>query len=484
MAAPIDIDVFLATVAAYVKGKQVPVVDLIAVQTQDPFKVLVATILSARTKDETTAQAAARLFAEAESVEALAALSQERLEKLIYPVGFFRNKAQYLSQLPAALARFGNMVPDTIEELVTLPGVGRKTANLVRAVAFHKPAICVDTHVHRIMNIWRYVDTATPLQTEMALRDTLPEKHWQSVNSLLVAFGQSLCTPVRPHCDVCPLQSDCPQYGVVPRTVPRREAVSQGFPPVRLISWNVNGIRAIEKKGFIDIVAALDADILALQETKASPDQLSGALLQPAGYSAYWHSAVRKGYSGVAIYSRKEPLQVITGLGNERFDCEGRVLTLEFPDYFFTNVYFPNSGEELLRLDFKLAFNNELLAFANSLRARKPLVICGDFNVAHKAIDLKNPASNTGNAGFTPEERAWMDTFVAAGYLDTFRIFNQEPDQYTWWSYRFNARARNIGWRIDYFCVDAASGHRVTNAKILQDIFGSDHCPVQLEYTP
>jgi exodeoxyribonuclease-3 len=200
------------------------------------------------------------------------------------------------------------------------------------------------------------------------------------------------------------------------------------------------------------------------------------------GYTSYWHSAEKKGYSGVAVYSRKKPLKVITGIGNDLFDSEGRVLTLEFENFFFSSIYFPNSGEGLKRLDFKLTFNHELLAFTEALRKSKPVILCGDFNVAHKPIDLKNPEANIKNAGYTPEERAWMDDFVAAGYIDTFRIFNQEPDQYTWWSYRFNARARNIGWRIDYFCVDAESAARVIDAKILQDVSGSDHCPVLLRY--
>jgi exodeoxyribonuclease-3 len=460
------------------------VVDLIAVQTRDPFKVLVATILSARTKDETTAVAAARLFQVAGTVEALKALPEAEIEKLIFPVGFFRNKAVYLKALPASLARFDYQVPSTIEELVTLPGVGRKTANLVRSVAFDLPAICVDTHVHRIMNIWRYVETKTPLETEMALRDCLPEQYWKSVNGLLVAFGQSLCKPVRPHCDICPLQQECPKNGVISRTPPRQTKKQTGKRPIRLISWNVNGIRAIEKKGFPERIAEFDADIIALQETKASPDQLSQPLLQPNGYTSFWHSAVRKGYSGVAVYTRRQPQHVITGLGNDAFDCEGRVLTLEFDHFFLTNIYFPNSGDGLKRLDYKLAFNNALLQFANTLRQKKPLILCGDFNVAHKAIDLKNPAANVQNPGYTPEERAWMDSFAEAGYVDTFRQFNQDPDNYTWWSYRFSARARNIGWRIDYFWVDSRSAANVTSAAILADVSGSDHCPVLLEYTP
>lgn len=484
MSATIDIGRFLSIVADYVKDKRVPVVDLIAVQTKDPFKILVATILSARTKDETTAQASARLFQVADTPDALDTLSQKKIEELIYPVGFFRNKAKYLSDLPAALRRFGKAVPETIEELVTLPGVGRKTANLVRGIAYNKPAICVDTHVHRIMNIWKYVATDTPLQTEEILRNKLPGEYWIKINSLLVAFGQSLCKPVRPHCDICPLLADCPQNGVTARTLAKSLTQHHSGQPLRLISWNVNGIRALEKKGLTDTLKRLNGDIIAIQETKANPEQLSDSLRELDGYTSYWHSAEKKGYSGVAVYTKIKPLQVITGLGNILYDCEGRVLTLEFETFFFIAIYFPNSGEALKRLDFKLGFNNELLSFANNLRKSKSVVLCGDFNVAHKPIDLKNPDSNTKNAGYTPQERAWMDSFVESGYLDTFRMFNQEPDQYSWWSYRFNARARNIGWRIDYFCIDADSASKVVNAEILQEVYGSDHCPVLLEYTP
>lgn len=477
----IDIDHFLKTVSAAVENKKVPVVDLIAVQTRDPFKVLVATILSARTKDETTAASAARLFKKSKNIQELGMLSIEELEKLIYPVGFYKNKAKYLHQLPAALAGFDNTIPDTINELITLPGVGRKTANLVRSVAFNKPAICVDTHVHRIMNIWEYVDTKTPEQTEMALRKKLPEKHWIPVNSLLVAFGQSICKPVGALCDECPLSSECPKKGVVPRkSSPPKSSLSPSV--MRFISWNVNGIRAIEKKGFVETVHQLSPDILALQETKAQPDQLSESLHNIDGYTSYWHSAEKKGYSGVAIYSRVEPIQVITGLGLTKFDCEGRVLTLEYETFFFVNIYFPNSGAELKRLDFKIEFNRELHKFLEDLKLKKPVVICGDYNVAHKEIDLKNPKNNVKNAGFTPEERAWMGSFLDSGYLDTFRLFNLEGENYTWWSYRFNARAKNIGWRIDYFCVDEESQKRVIGAEILSDIMGSDHCPVLLDY--
>ncbi len=476
----INIDLFLKTVATAIRDKQVPVVDLIAVQTKDPFKVLVATILSARTKDETTAQASARLFKVAPDADSLSELSEDKIATLIYPVGFYKTKARHLTQLPEKLKQFDGKIPDTIEELLTLPGVGRKTANLVMSVAFQKPAICVDTHVHRIMNIWQYVETDSPLKTEMALRGKLPEKHWIGVNSLLVAFGQSICKPISPHCDICPLEKKCPQQGVRPRKIPGAKMDKNKV--IKIVSWNVNGIRAVEKKGFINMLPDFDADVIGLQETKAQPDQLSEELKNIPGYTSYWHSAERKGYSGVAFYSRIEPLAVHYGLGDPEFDCEGRVLTLEFATFYLINIYFPNSAEQLKRLDYKLRFNEKLTNFAKELELKKDVILCGDFNVAHKEIDLKNPKANVKNAGFTPEERAWMDSFVAAGFVDTFRMFNQEPDQYTWWSYRFNARAKNIGWRIDYFCVSDAAKAKVQNAAILNEVLGSDHCPVELQY--
>ncbi|MEH0019323.1 MAG: endonuclease III [Desulfobacter sp.] len=213
----VNITRFIETLKQEVAGYQVPVVDLIAVQTRSPFKVLVATILSARTKDEVTSAASERLFREAPDVGSLARLSRERIRELIFPVGFYKSKAGYLAALPEALSAFGGKVPDTIEELVTLPGVGRKTANLVMAVAFDKDAICVDTHVHRIMNIWGYVNTKTPEQTEKALRKKLPRKHWKEVNGILVAFGQGMCRPIGPHCTRCVLADACPRKGVTPR---------------------------------------------------------------------------------------------------------------------------------------------------------------------------------------------------------------------------------------------------------------------------
>jgi exodeoxyribonuclease III len=477
-----EISSLVAIIKKEVENYNVPVIDLISQQTKDPFKVLVATILSARTKDETTAKASARLFKKAPDLASLQKLSEEEILKRIYPVGFYKSKAGYLAKLPKALEEFSGEIPDDIDSLVKLPGVGRKTANLVRSVAFGKPAICVDTHVHRIMNIWGYVKTRTPLETEMALREKLPGKHWMEINSILVAFGQGTCRPVSPHCDRCVIESSCPKTGVIPRKIKPDKAQGLSRGAKTMISWNVNGIRAVGKKGFVDIVRELSPDIFAVQETKAQPDQLSNDLLEIDGYTSYWHSSVRKGYSGVAVYTRTDPIEVIYGLGDERFDSEGRVLSLEFENFYLINAYFPNAQHGLKRLRYKLEFNRALHGFVVSLAKKKSAVLCGDFNVAHKAIDLKNPESNKKNPGFTPEERAWMDSFTQAGFVDTFRKFDPGPENYTWWSYRFNARARNIGWRIDYFCVDPDSDARVLGAEILKDILGSDHCPIQLEF--
>jgi exodeoxyribonuclease-3 len=473
----------MAILVEEVRTYQVPVVDLIAVQTHDPYRILVATILSARTRDEVTAKAAERLFKVAPDLPGLAALAEAEIARLIGPVGFFRNKAGFLARLPAVVqGEFGGQIPETVEELCRLPGVGRKTANLVVAVAFKKPAICVDTHVHRIMNIWGYVRTKTPLETEMALRAKLPEQYWLTVNATLVAFGQGTCKSVRPHCDRCVLTEMCPKLGVTPRRVPGANSALSSGAPLKLFSWNINGLRAAEKNGFAEVVGELDADLLALQEIKAEPGQLSESLLNLPGYRAYWHPAEKKGYAGVCTYSRQEPLRVIAGLGREEFDREGRVLTLEFADFFFINAYYPNAQHTLDRLGFKLAFNTEILAFCQKLAREKSVVICGDFNVAHQPIDLANPKENEKNPGYTLAERQGMYAFLAAGFLDTFRLFNDQPGQYSWWSYRFNARARNIGWRIDYFCVDAKSRTRVQGAAIRSEIPGSDHCPVELRW--
>ncbi|MBI5844032.1 MAG: exodeoxyribonuclease III [Deltaproteobacteria bacterium] len=249
----------------------------------------------------------------------------------------------------------------------------------------------------------------------------------------------------------------------------------------KFISWNVNGIRAVEKKGLAAMIAGSGADIYALQETKAQPDQLTDELKNITGYTSFFASAVRRGYSGVAVYVKENPISVTTGLQEPDFDNEGRVLTLEYDDFFFVNCYFPNAQDKLTRIDYKIAFNERLLAHVSELAAKKTVVVTGDFNVAHKPIDLANPRQNEGNPGYSPRERAWMDRFISSGWVDTFRLFDDRPGQYTWWSYRFKAREKNIGWRIDYFCVDGKSRSRVKSASILSDVMGSDHCPVSVE---
>jgi len=251
---------------------------------------------------------------------------------------------------------------------------------------------------------------------------------------------------------------------------------------MQFISWNVNGIRAAEKKGLADFIRKKAPDILALQETKANEEQVPETLTSIEGYHKYWHSAQKKGYSGVCTYSKLEPLNVIYGIGASEYDAEGRVLTLEFDDFYLVNCYFPNAQHELKRIEYKISFNETLLAYLNDIRKSKTVVVCGDYNVAHKAIDLKNPKANEKNPGYSIQERDWMDSFIDCGFVDSFRMFNQEADQYTWWSYRFKARARNIGWRIDYFCVNQEGRDRVKNASILQEVMGSDHCPVVIEF--
>ena len=246
---------------------------------------------------------------------------------------------------------------------------------------------------------------------------------------------------------------------------------------MKMISWNVNGLRAVINKGFMQILEELDPDIMCLQEIKMLPEQMPEPL--PAGYTAYWNSADRKGYSGTAIFSKHEPLSVQNGMGMPEHDDEGRVITLEFTDYYLVTVYTPNSKNELLRLDYRTQeWDVEFLKFVRKLEERKPVIFCGDLNVAHKEIDLARPKTNKMSPGFTDEERASFDNIVDAGFIDTFREFNQEPDQYSWWSYRAGARARNVGWRIDYFCISPSLRPRLKEAFIRQDIMGSDHCPV------
>ena len=248
---------------------------------------------------------------------------------------------------------------------------------------------------------------------------------------------------------------------------------------MKFVSWNVNGIRACVQKGFMDFFKEADADIFCIQETKMQEGQL---VLETPGYHQYWNYAVKKGYSGTAVFTREEPISVSYGIGIEEHDQEGRVITLEFSDYYFITVYTPNSQNELARLPYRMHWEEDLLAYLKKLEEKKPVVFCGDLNVAHKEIDLKNPKTNRKNAGFTDEEREKFTALLDAGFIDTFRYFY--PDQegiYSWWSYRFKAREKNAGWRIDYFCVSACLENRLKNAEILTDIMGSDHCPVVLE---
>ena len=252
---------------------------------------------------------------------------------------------------------------------------------------------------------------------------------------------------------------------------------------IKLVSWNVNGLRAVLKKdpGFEEIFRTLDADVFAIQETKLQDDQRAKLGLEFDGYSQTWNFAERKGYSGTAVFSREEPLQVVRHIGCEVADDEGRVCALEFGKYWFVNVYTPNAQNELKRIDARLAWDARYRDFLCELAAEKPVVTCGDFNVAHNEIDLKNPGPNRGNAGFSDEERESFGKLLDAGFVDTFRA--RHPDvtgAYSWWSYRFNARKNNAGWRIDYFLVSERIANCVTSASIYPEVFGSDHCPVGL----
>ncbi len=251
---------------------------------------------------------------------------------------------------------------------------------------------------------------------------------------------------------------------------------------MKILSWNVNGIRAVEKKGFVDWLLRENPDILCVQETKASVDQLSENLKSPQGYKTFWSSAQRKGYSGVAVFTKEEPKSVQEGLGKKEFDSEGRTLVLEYEDFILFNVYFPNGSSGNVRVPFKMAFYDEFLKVTEKLRRKdKRLIICGDVNTAHTEIDLARPKENEKNTGFLPEERAWVTKFIASGYIDTFRHFYKNPGHYTWWDYKTGARARDIGWRIDYFFITANLLPKLKSALILKDVLGSDHCPVGIE---
>ena len=251
---------------------------------------------------------------------------------------------------------------------------------------------------------------------------------------------------------------------------------------MKLVSWNVNGIRAIEKKGFHESLKELNPDVLALQEIKAEVGQLEESLTNIDGYTSYWHSAVKKGYSGVSLYCRNKPINVYYGLGNKEFDCEGRVIVAEYEKFYLINCYFPNAQEKIKRINYRLGFGSALLEYIQQLDQSKAIIICGDYNVAHNEIDLANPKANVGKPGFSNEERGWFNEFLSTGFVDTFRAFYpSKPDEYSWWSYRTNARARNVGWRIDYFCIDKNSLNMVKDAIIYNKFLGSDHCPVAIQ---
>ena len=248
---------------------------------------------------------------------------------------------------------------------------------------------------------------------------------------------------------------------------------------IKLISWNVNGLRACCDKGFRDIFTQLDADFFCLQETKMQAGQLDLAF---EGYASYWNYAEKKGYSGTAIYTKHKPLNVTYGIDIEHHDKEGRVITMEMPDFFLVTVYTPNSQDELRRLDYRMMWEDDFRTYLLALDAKKPVIVCGDLNVAHQEIDLKNPKTNRRNAGFTDEERAKFSTLLDAGFCDTFRYFYPNKEGvYSWWSYRFRAREKNAGWRIDYFLVSNRLQERLTDAQIHTDIYGSDHCPVEVD---
>lgn len=247
---------------------------------------------------------------------------------------------------------------------------------------------------------------------------------------------------------------------------------------MKLISWNVNGLRACAGKGFGESFKALDADVVCLQETKMQAGQLD---LEFDGYESYWNYADKKGYSGTAIYTRVKPLSVSNDIGIDEHDHEGRVITMEFDDFYLVCVYVPNSQDELKRLTYRMKWEDDFRSYVSGLAEKKGVVICGDLNVAHNDIDIKNPASNRHNAGFTDEERGKFNTLLDVGFVDSWRMLNPDTVKYSWWSYRFKARERNAGWRIDYFIVSESMKDRISGAEIHNEIFGSDHCPVELD---
>ena len=250
----------------------------------------------------------------------------------------------------------------------------------------------------------------------------------------------------------------------------------------KIISWNVNGIRAAQKKGFVEWLLKENPDVLCVQETKAHVEQLSGDLINPIGYKAYWSSGEKKGYSGVATFTKNEPKKIEKEFGVKKYDCEGRILITDYGDFILFNIYFPNGQRDTERLNYKLGFYNEFLKYIDNLKEKgKKIIICGDVNTAHKEIDLARPKENINTSGFLPIEREWMDRFVEHGYIDTFREFNKDGGHYTYWDTITRARERNVGWRIDYFFISPNLKKNLKNAFIMSDVMGSDHCPLGIE---
>ena len=251
---------------------------------------------------------------------------------------------------------------------------------------------------------------------------------------------------------------------------------------IRLLCWNVNGIRSVRNKGFLEWLNIEFPDILAIQETKAKPEQLDTDLREPPGYYTYWNYPEKKGYSGVALYTKEQPVNIDYDLGDSKLELEGRVIRADYPGFILFNVYYPNGKKDQERLDYKMKFYDDFLIYADSLKETgKKLVICGDINTAHEEIDLARPKENSKVSGFLPIEREWMDKFVSHGYVDTFRHFNKEPNQYTWWDLKSGARVRNVGWRIDYFFISEDLLPSLKDAFIMPEVMGSDHCPIGLE---
>ncbi|PID27401.1 MAG: exodeoxyribonuclease III [Candidatus Cloacimonadota bacterium] len=250
---------------------------------------------------------------------------------------------------------------------------------------------------------------------------------------------------------------------------------------MKICSWNVNGLRAVMKKGFLDWVKEYDPDILCLQETKLQDENLDDSMRNIEGYKSYWSFAEKKGYSGTVIYTKEEPISIYHGFGVDEFDSEGRIVRVDFKEFILINIYFPNGQSSDERLDYKMRFYDKFLEYSNEIvKSGKQLIVCGDYNTAHNEIDLKNPKSNAKRSGFLPIEREWIDKYISNGYVDTFRALNPEEVKYSWWSYRFNARKNNAGWRIDYFFVNENFFSEVKTASILNDVMGSDHCPIEI----